>query len=360
MIKSSIWQKVISTVLVGLLLCGLSGCMLLPQEKEEREVSFYKVEEIPQYSFISPERMDMEKVVDIPCVYRQKNDVQLSFNLANLRVNIVNVKSGDKVKKGTLLASLDMNDLEEEIKPLEQDIKLMKQSIEFLRLKASYDKQSAELEYKYNNITKVQMHQNIRTIEDNLKTEVEAKEDEIYIQNLMLEKKKKLLSEGKLYAPIDGVVSFVQEDLLGSLSEINSIVINMVDLSECAFEIYVSEDTGFLKTGEIYTVNCEGSSYEGTVLPQEGNKTGFIYLRLNKPPKNLSVGKNGFIRHLVAKKKNALVLPVDLIHKGEGYYFVYVVNKDNVKCIQKVEIGLKNNDYVEIVSGLKDDDKILN
>ena len=198
MIKSSIWQKVISSVLAGLLLCGLSGCMLLPREKEEREVSFSKVEEIPQYSFISPERMDMEKAVDIPCVYRQKNDVHLSFKLANRMVNIVNVKSGDKVKKGTLLASLDMSDLEEEIKALEPEIQLMKKSIELLKLKASYDKQSAELEYKYNNVMKVQMHQNIRTIEDTLKTEVEAKEDEIYIQNFVLEKKKKELADGKM------------------------------------------------------------------------------------------------------------------------------------------------------------------
>ncbi len=358
--RTNIFRRIICSILIGLFLCNLTGCMLLPKEEEERKVSFVKADELEQYSFISPERMDMEKNLDIPCVYRELEEELMSFKQGNQVVEDVFVEIGDAVTKGTLLASLRTADLDEEIKSLEESIKQIEQSVEQLKLAAESEKKYIELDYKYSKISKVERKQRVATIEDNLKINLEAKEDEMYIQNLRLKEKQEIMAGSRIYAPMDGVISYVKTELKESISQDNEAVIKMINPEKCAFEIFVTEESKYLKEGQTYTVDCDGGSYQGTIMPLTEKDPSYIYLQIKNPTMSLKVGDSGIIHYKADSRKNVLVLPTKKVHEGEGFNFVYVVNDDNIKAIHKVEIGLKTYDYVEIVSGLKDDDLVVN
>ena len=115
MTRVRIYRKVMCLVLTTLLLCNLTGCMLLPKEEEDRRVTFVNADELEQYSFISPERMDLKKILEIPCVYKQLQEESLSFKVEGKAIESVNVSVDETVKKGTLLASLEIGNLKNDI-----------------------------------------------------------------------------------------------------------------------------------------------------------------------------------------------------------------------------------------------------
>ena len=60
----------------------------------------------------------------------------------------------------------------------------------------------------------------------------------------------------------------------------------------------------------------------------------------------------------LAQKKGALVVPPSALSKGEDDTAVYVVSGDDATRA-KVEIGLETPEAVEIVSGVKEGQKVL-
>ena len=360
MARKKYFHKFVYSILILLMLCNLTGCMLLPKEEEARKVSFGRADEIGQYDFIVPERMDLEKAIDIQCTYTQTKEESMSFKVSNLTINKVNVNTGDYVKKGTLLGALDVNDLEQNISELEKSIKQNNLLIEQIRKREDYDKKYVDLEYKYKKITKEERNTRINIIVDNAKANIKSKEDDIYILGLQLKEKKEQLAGSRIYAPIDGCVTFVKGYLFNNLSEEGLCVFKMINPENCVFMIYPREDTSGLKVGQTYTIECEGKSYEGVLKTQKIEGADLLCLYLKKPPLNLQVDTIGVIHLKVENRKNALALPNSVIHYGEGFHLVYVVNKDNVKVMNKVEIGIQTDQYTEIVSGLNDGDQVLN
>ncbi len=359
MTQVSIYRKAICSILAVLLLSNLSGCMLLPKEEEERQMLFVQADEVEEYSFVSPVRMDLEKILDIDCTYRQLEEENMSFKLDGQTIEEVYVATGDKVIKGTLLATLRMPDLEKELKSIEDSIVQLKQTIKQLKLDTETQKSNVEIDYKYKTISKAERDLKISEIESNLKSLLTTNEDQLHIINLRLKEKQEAIAGSKIYAPIDGVISYVKANLKGSISEENMAVIKMINPAKCAFEIFKTEDTAYLIEGQKYNVDCNGVIYEGTIMPISDEENS-IYLQMKEIPPNLTVGDIGSIHYLADSRKNAIVMPTNTIHEGEGFKFVYILNENNIKAIKKVETGLQTNEFVEIVNGLQDEELVIN
>ncbi len=359
MMRKRFYRNSLISILTGLLICNLTGCMLLPKEEQTRKVAYAKSDELEEYSLTKSQRMDLEKTLEIPCVYRQLEEESLSFHREKEMVVGVYVSKGQFVKKGMLLASLDTSTLKQEINMLEDQIEQAKQAIDQLQQKAEYDKKYIELDYKYKRVTKVEHDQTISTIEDNLETDVKSKSDEIYILNMRLEDKNETLSGSTIVAPMDGMISFVRTDLENSICEDGVAVIKLINPEKCAFEIYKSEETSFLHIGQTYSVESPVGTCEGTLLPPGKETDSYIYLKLNEIPGGLVVGDRGVLHYLADSKMNALVLPTAYVHDGEGFKFVYMLDENNIKVIRKVEVGLQTVEFTEIVSGLDENDSVI-
>lgn len=100
--------------------------------------------------------------------------------------------------------------------------------------------------------------------------------------------------------------------------------------------------------------DIEEISDQGKVI--NGIGTYDIKVNITQNIEDLKAGMTGNIDILVDKKEDVLYVPVEGIHKkDDGSYFVILADTLEEKT---VKLGLENDDYVEIVSGLKEGEVI--
>ena len=83
-----------------------------------------------------------------------------------------------------------------------------------------------------------------------------------------------------------------------------------------------------------------------------------VRLRVKNPERVLKVGMFAEVRIGLAEKKGVLVVPPSALSKSEDDTAVYVVSGDEATRT-KVEIGLETPEAVEVVSGVKEGQKVL-
>jgi HlyD family secretion protein len=107
-------------------------------------------------------------------------------------------------------------------------------------------------------------------------------------------------------------------------------------------------DTTF--TGKIQDIDDSG-----TVVNEISNfKVG---ISLPKDVQGIKAGMTGDVTILVNEKKNALCVPIEAINKNiDGQYYVVLSGSNEEK---NIKIGLQNGEYVEVVEGLSEGDKVI-
>lgn len=88
------------------------------------------------------------------------------------------------------------------------------------------------------------------------------------------------------------------------------------------------------------------------------NRTFKIEMPLTSEGKFLKANMIAYVNVKDYQKENAIVVPLNIIQRTDKGDFVYVVNKDKA-MMTPVELGLTYKSQVEILSGLKEGDKII-
>ncbi|WP_426431100.1 efflux RND transporter periplasmic adaptor subunit [Winogradskyella sp. HB-48] len=123
-------------------------------------------------------------------------------------------------------------------------------------------------------------------------------------------------------------------------------------------EMLVDEvDIVKVKTNQlvIVTLDAYGTNiFEGKVsriLPKkdEHNQTFTVEALFNDQPATLYPGLSGEANIIIAKKDSVLTLPISYVRNNKV---------ETEKGLQKVEIGLQNMEFVEIISGINENTKI--
>ena len=102
-------------------------------------------------------------------------------------------------------------------------------------------------------------------------------------------------------------------------------------------------------------MECYGKNiFEGKVsriLPKkdEHNQTFTVEALFNDQPATLYPGLSGEANIIIAKKDSVLTLPISYVRNNKV---------ETEKGLQKVEIGLQNMEFVEIISGINENTKI--
>ena len=109
----------------------------------------------------------------------------------------------------------------------------------------------------------------------------------------------------------------------------------------------------YLKIGDRAEVELSnGTVYQVTVTSMD-EETGKIVLELDEPDFSLTMGTSGKVKLLLDKHEQVLALPRLTVYNTDEYYYVFTLSENGVRELQKVEVGLIGNDYVEILSGLE-------
>jgi HlyD family secretion protein len=164
-------------------------------------------------------------------------------------------------------------------------------------------------------------------------------------------------------APAAGTVS----SLLvapGAAVDATKPILTVVSLDRLGVTIDLSEfDVAQVRRGQKAIVSVDalgGEPYAGSVeyVPLTGTDTNGVVtfpveISLRKAP-GVKPGMNVSVRIIVARKTNALQVPLDAVSRdGEDRPFVTVVDATGQETTRKVVLGLANNENVEIVKGLR-------
>ena len=271
-----------------------------------------------------------------------KTDQNLMLSAEFLgKIKAIHVKEGQAVKKGDLLLSIDDGGLSQNVALLKTQRDLAKTI--YLRQKRLWDQNiGSEIEYLQ------------------AKAAFESQENSY-------EQLKKQLDKASLYAPFSGRI----DDIVAEVGQLVTPGINpllrLVNLQSMYIEVDVPEryftaiEKGTTATIEIPSFKHNYKSrvtHKGTHI-SPGNRTFKATLAADSDV-TLAPNTITIVKLVDYQKPDALVIPLEVVSENfEGTQYVYVVTESNKAEKRFIETGLFEGDFVEVISGLKPEDRVI-
>ncbi|MFD0891552.1 efflux RND transporter periplasmic adaptor subunit, partial [Streptosporangium algeriense] len=168
----------------------------------------------------------------------------------------------------------------------------------------------------------------------------------------------------RITAPADGTVLSVAGGV-GDEAGTGAFV-TLGDLDELQVEaLFTESDIGSLKLGQRATITLatrEGKKYDGTVthIAPTATTTGQLVrygvtIAFDEAPADLLVGQTATVTVTVAQSQAALYLPAQAVRTKDGGARVTVQGGGE----RVVTTGVRSDRYVEITSGLAENDRVV-
>jgi multidrug efflux pump subunit AcrA (membrane-fusion protein) len=320
-------------------------------------------------------------------------------------INRVVVKPGDKVKKGDMLAEMQIDDLLNQLQQARIDLEVAEANHAKDQAQREYDLNKAKADVaiwqKKVELAKIDLQQaygiekekaqlNLGITQENLKLAEEAfnvlssdtntyTEQAVKRSKLAVDRLEALVAERQIVAPYDCTVlrstiragqqadafntAFVvgdptdlvvrspyDSDLEGKLQEKSEV---SMKFSKDAKETYPAQ---FMPNFAITSTGDQSAKANSTISTGD-----YFYFSLPKdiPQDQLRIGRQVYLSVILGKKDNVLLLPKTAIREYKGLNFVIVQEGDRRRRVEINEIGLKSDDLWEIFGDLKEGDQVL-
>lgn len=301
----------------------------------------------------------------INCDYSQTLEMDLYFAVDQEVVTDVYVERGDIVEKGELLASVDVESMEKQVRELEHQLARAALKQQQLLESLAFDLEQADILFSYTHETEEdrdELKEQKENIDKSYYDRLVDAADSVEMLTRRLEQAREYLKNGNLYAPMDGVVNFLKEDLENSLTDKAERVASLYDADSCMFISGNVEAVPYINPKEEYTIVCGlgKNQKEYTVVPDMMESWGEkLYFRLLDEEYDPIVIKSGKISIITDQAEHVLCVDRDAIHTSGERYYVYLLDEEGVRRMQFVETGLWGTELVEIRSGLTEGSYVI-
>lgn len=261
------------------------------------------------------------------------------------KLSYVNVKTGDTVYGGEVIAGLDTQDLA---------IALQQARNTFVADDAAAKK--AEDDVKGHDADETFAQKETRTAaqvaRDNAYDSIKAAQN--------------ALNNAVLISPISGVVTQAIK-VAGQNIVTTDLIAQVVDTSSIYFDTDVDEaDIGQIKIGQTAEISLDAypnSTFKGSVeqiLPQtktisSGATVVTVRIRMTNPPAEFVNGLSGQSSITISEVKNALTIPQEALRDDD----TVVEEINNRLTSKKVTTGIRSDNDVEIKNGLTEGEKVI-
>jgi RND family efflux transporter MFP subunit len=264
-------------------------------------------------------------------------------------VTQVDVRPGERVKAGQVLARLDTRDLRAQ---LDARLASLERARAELALAARNRARSADL-----------LQQNFisPTSHDATENQYRVAAAQVKIEEAQAEMARKAMQDATIRAPFSGVIATRHIDV-GERVGVNQKLFSLVDLSELEFEAWVGmRDLPRVRTGQTVSLKVEGfgeRTFNGRVeriapVAETGSRMVPVYVRIGNADQVLKGGLFAQGTVAVARVESATVLPLSALRGLDGAHpFVLAVEKDRL-VERKVRLSLVNDlDKTAAVEGI--------
>ena len=176
-----------------------------------------------------------------------------------------------------------------------------------------------------------------------------------------------LLSYSRIASPIDGVVT--DRPLFeGDLATANQPLLTVMNTSRLIAKAHIAQsEAAVLKVGnpaELKIPALEGpvKGRVSLVSPalDPGSTTIEVWVEASKPDPALKPGMTVQLSMTAKTVKDALVVPTPAIYKNpEGTDYVLLVGSDGHARLKTVQVGVRNAEFTQIVSGVAAGDPVI-
>lgn len=319
----------------------------------------------------------------------------------NTEIKKVILPKGKLVNSGDLIMELDQEFTQLEYDKLSDELELRRNDID--KLKLTYDKDLKDLEYQdqIKNLQLSQLEADVadkqrllkiggatkedveraqlqlevaeiekKILENNLeystKTNVNDKKNlelEFKIQEKRLAELRRKLKETSVRAPINGVITWINEDIGRTVSEGEPLV-RIADLSSYIIEATSSDrNAERINVGMPVNVRINNNNLKGeivTILPAvENNTVGFIVELENSNADFLRPNMRAEVFLITDEKKDVLKIKNGAAFRGASNIDIFVIRGGKAEKT-RITRGLSNSDFIEIASGnVKEGDRLI-
>ena len=281
----------------------------------------------------------MRDVVFLPGETEAYEDVKVAANTSG-RVEWIGLREGLEVKKGDLLAKIDVS-----------------------ALKASLE--HARAAYKLAN----DLCERRRRLYDNkiiAKEELDQSETQVKLAAADLEQVKVKYNHGFPKSPIAGIINHLYVDV-GEYADMGKPIADIVNIDRIKINVRVPElDVRYVKKGQTTPIKIDAfpdRTLIGTVdfvafKADPATKTFLVRSVIDNPDHDIRpgmIGRVAFVRRMVP---DAVAAPLFAIVDKGGERIVFV-DKDGVAESRVISIGVIEGDRVQITSGLDIGDHLI-
>ena len=318
-----------------LLLAALAGgCFLLPQEEGVLPPPLLKTPEI-EYRTVTAQETVIEDRVTVGGVFIYPSQYSLKFRFRAGPLRGIYVRYGDEVAPGQLVAELDTDRLQLDLR--RQEIVLRKAELAAERARA----QGAD-----------------RFTTENADLDIE-------LERLRLQQLQEELAKSQLRAPVAGEVVYIAPLSEGESVDAFRTVVQIADPTEILLSYNGPKRSEFALGADV-AVDIRGTRYQGEVVmtplnvprdaPDEMRE--LILMRVQDLPAEVEKGDTASVVLIRARREDVIVLPRNLVQTYLGRRFVYVL-VDGLREERNVEVGIQTPTQVEVAAGLEVGEEVV-
>ncbi len=358
----SIIKKTTALLLAATLV--FAGC---GKKEEEPLIVVDSSEETIDYELVACVKGDVILTASIPCTYKKNMEQEVYFPVSGKLVDRVYVREGDKVSKGDLLVELSSSDITDQIKTMEYRIARNELLKSYIPREQEIDRQVVWLNYLFGTgrteDDAKRRDDNLESLQKRVDSQNQGYDDSLEFDRMKLQSLKREYASGRVFASFDGTVKFVAEDLEGSTSNVETLVMTLVDDKEGYFETSNNEYADSFKEGGSYdlTVGYGSTRANFVITPQDMDKweKKMYFAILDGDSEGLAADTSGEIHPIIDQRTDVLCLPKNCVNRAGKEYYVYVVNEDGFRDAKFVTPGLFGDENVEILEGLQEGDTVI-
>jgi HlyD family secretion protein len=310
------------------------------------------------------------------------------------------VNAGDTVKKGDIVAVLDSPDLSDELKREQSSYEQLQAEVAHQAIMAKKQKLIARRDADQAEIDRISAQRTLQRIEgagelgvvgkidymkaqdavrsaeirskhaeqaatlenEDVGIELKTKESQLERQRLLLLSLQRKVDELQIRAPVNGFVGTLSVANHSAVA-INTAVMTLVDLSILEVELEIPEtyvaDLGLGMNAEMTIGDVKAVGKLSALSPEVVKNQVLARVRFTGvQPVGLRQSQRVSARLLIEEKPNVLLVPRGPFVENGGGRTAYVM-EDGTAVRRPIQIGATSVSAVEILSGLKQGDKIV-
>ncbi|MBU4267384.1 MAG: efflux RND transporter periplasmic adaptor subunit [Acidobacteria bacterium] len=275
---------------------------------------------------------------------------------ASGRVGRILKKQGDRVGQGELLAVLDMTALELQQKQARAAMAVARTAYQNAKLNAERMKKMLE-----NKAISQMQYENTQLALDAADTQLKSAAANLDLVDYTLK-------NAYMKAPFAGVIAaknMEEGDMINPMMGMGQSILTLMDLSKVKIVVDApAEEIEKIKIGQRCLVRISslpGESFSGEVYSKNLaadplSKTFKVEIKIENPEMKIKAGVYADISIEYIRRENTTLLPLSALLLDDKEV---MVNENGLARRRAVTVGLRDDRYFEVLSGLKADEQVL-